>query len=899
MKHKNKKAQFVEIDFFLAIIILALGLIMLTEPFIQTKEDIQADRLSYDAITILSELQLSDINSNNPGMMANARNLNVDLIEDDSIISALTKIMIRAERENENDRESFFDLAQTIIDEALDNTIPPRYKYEVTVFSGQETYPVVELADDEKTQLASQSRTMLSGLEVNKPTSGYVASATLGEAKISDSVYEFIGGFIGQGNLTFKIDIPSDEITGIQLEGLFQDNFSISINNDQCENELQAGFVNMDLDHCVNSLRDGTNNVSIYFLGNDMMNKYVSGGIIKIDYNITQIPQTNNQNTITKRKKIPDVNGIINIYDSIYVPGTLESMTLHLDYETDIQYEGNANQDDTDTRLIMTLGNETIYSSYQNQENDIVDRVLNIEQNYESQTIPYRLGFLNLSTTIQSGQPVDLVLITDQSGSMFYRQHGGIVRLTENFNREMCGWDENTVEVRKIDLASCLTKDFINNLMIDDENADIRMGIVGFGRDVQERNIVNLTTNSDELLDFVDNNMDTALGATCVSCGIAASINLLTQSHQEREKVIVLMSDGEATERYIENESPPSIPEIIRDYEHSSGSITEDESSRHAIYYAQYPKEEMDTTIYSISFFGDGDAQQMLQDISTDADEYYFEGDDPDELTEVYQQIAQNIINVGYLSQLLDLAPELFDVFDTKLKDSYLEYTYTPTTDNNHEGLIKIKQEESFNNADCLRTFNLDFLHAELGTGFITSYSGNIWTTSAVVNDEEVFNILNYGPALGELGDPFVIGIPTNLNQNDNEIELTLNDGQNNVDECNSNNKLFYDAYFPAVFSTGNIRETSDGCTWTYVYQREARTINIPSDYEGSADCSLIDYDPNDAMQDLGYNILSGLSHDNELMIDLANSEFKISTSSIDDIPYMWGPALVGVTIWR
>ncbi|MFW6377633.1 MAG: vWA domain-containing protein [bacterium] len=888
MKQKNKKAQFVEIDFFLAIIILALGLIMLTEPFIQTKEDIQTDRLSYDAITLLSEMNIQDFNQTIKNQIfTDANNLDVNLQEDDSIVSALTKIIIKQEQDP---NAELFNLAEVIINNTFINFLPERYKYDVTIFSGDEIYNIIEVEEDQKTQLASQSRTMLTGLEVGKPVSGYVASASLKEAKITDSIYEFIGGFIGQGNLTFKINIPSNEIKNMNIEGLFQDNFDIIVNNQICQN-INSGFINQELTSCVSQLSEGLNNISIKFLGDDITQHYVSGGIIKIDYNMTQTPQTNNQNTITKIKRIPDVTGIINIYDSIYVPGRLENMTLHLDYDTNIQFEEDINEEDMDTRLIMTLGNETIYSSNQNQENNELTMNLNLGQNYEMQTIPYRLGFLNLSTTIRSGQPVDLVLITDQSGSMRSQ-----VYLDDDFDRNLCGWGDNTNRVTRGELAACLTRDFINELLI--EEADVRMGIVGFESEVRTSNIINLTNDSQELLNFVNNNMHPGSGATCISCGIAASINLLTQSPQERKKVIILMSDGEATERYDEDEAPPSNTEIIRTYPRRRGNITTSESMNHAVHYAQYPKEEMNTTIYSISFFGNNPAQQMLQDISTDTNEYYFSGDDADSLSNVYQSIAQDIINVGYISQLLDVTPESFDVFNTSLKNSYIEYTYVPTTES-HEGRIKINQEESFNNNNCERTFDLNFNDVEMGTGFITSYSGNIWTTHAQVNDNEIFNVLNYGATLGELGDPFVIGIPQNLNPANNEISLTLNDGSDNMAECNENNKLFYDIYLPAIFSERDVKEISEGCTWSYEYESESRTINIPSDYEGTNTCTLNDHDEDDVMQALGYDILSSLSHNNELMIDLTNSDFKISTALIDDIPYMWGPALIGVTIWR
>jgi hypothetical protein len=484
--------------------------------------------------------------------------------------------------------------------------------------------------------------------------------------------------------------------------------------------------------------------------------------------------------------------------------------------------------------------------------------------------------------------------------------------------RDMCNWQPSKTTATRIELSACLTTYFIEELLGGE--GDVRMGIVGYGTNALEIDIVNLTTNVSTLTTFSNNMVNTNRGWTCTSCGIAAATNLLMQDEFNRTKIMIVMTDGMANKYYgggtqgHSNGALPPNPPVIRDYNTVLGGSTTDVSGSESDsrYYADFVKDNEYTnmTVYSFSFAAPSSATSFLQNLSSnnhpnaiDPDgEYFFKAeDDANSFLIAFNSILEGITAAAFVSQLIDVEIDAFDIFESSIRDSYIEYEYTPSF-TRPAGKIKITNEEGFSNEDCNQIFDLD-LHsqAQIGEGFLTSYTGNIWTTRAEINSEDIFNYDIFNEALGRLGDPFVLGIPNNiLNNNNNEVELTLSDGTNTITNCNEHNKLIYDVYYPSSFSTTTIQEKSTGCNWNYTYQGNTHEVTIPSAYLGTEKCSLPNtYEQDDTMHLLGYQIINSLTHDNELVIDLANSNFQVNVAALEDIPYMWGPSIIGVTVWR
>ena len=80
------------------------------------------------------------------------------------------------------------------------------------------------------------------------------------------------------------------------------------------------------------NLINGTNTIEILF---DEPYSYIGGGYIKIVYNITDLTQQSGEQygeNASMTHRLPGIDGIINLYSSIYIPGDLNSMQAFLHY---------------------------------------------------------------------------------------------------------------------------------------------------------------------------------------------------------------------------------------------------------------------------------------------------------------------------------------------------------------------------------------------------------------------------------------------------------------------------------------------------------------------------------------------------------------------------------------
>ena len=138
----------------------------------------------------------------------------------------------------------------------------------------------------------------------------------------------------------------------------------------------------------INNFHSGKNEIE--FRGNNL---YISGGFIKIIYNNSTLEE------IQDTKYFFDgIEGLINVYDSIYIPGNLNSLEVYLHYNS--EYE-----------TFLTIGNKTVYESDQSGETTVfIDNSnLSSQIDYNSisnKTIPLRLGLKEIQEQPDLQEPV-------------------------------------------------------------------------------------------------------------------------------------------------------------------------------------------------------------------------------------------------------------------------------------------------------------------------------------------------------------------------------------------------------------------------------------------------------------------------------------------------------------
>jgi hypothetical protein len=507
-----KKGYYFSLDALLASVLLVGGLLLISQFNVYERNTEQIDYLSKDFLMSLSELKMYELNNSNvTELLGPALKPNISVLEQIGELWATNQT----------------SLAVTLTELLVDSLVPELYGFRVDL--GQDTLYQKNISPT--TDLVI-SRRMITGIEKGQPLTGATGSGYL--RKISDkktSSYVYFGGFVGQGNITVQVeDIPQDvepeDITGITLEADVESSFDLYINQDYCDS-LTPSTSNMtadawDITHCNSSITPGTNNFSIIFLS-DMGTSYVGGGFIKVSYKTDEFQQGINYGS--RKYWFPAIDGIINLYDSFYTPGTLKNMTIYLHYLANHPAGSN-------NSLSLVVGNTTVYfdtNSTTEQYITLNDSYLSSLLNYSKlslTTVPLRFGFLNLSVIGSSFGEADVVVITDLSGSMTKGIDGG-----SGVPRNCDDPNYNQSDTTKMSVAKCVDKMFAEQVLSSDASGSL-VGLTAYGGYVETDWDVYPTSN----YSLINETVGTAVpetgytkigGGTCICCGINSARDML------------------------------------------------------------------------------------------------------------------------------------------------------------------------------------------------------------------------------------------------------------------------------------------------------------------------------------------------------------------------------------
>ena len=482
--------------------------------------------LSGDMIGMSAKLYLRDLWSEKTvrdiyyGGYVNDKDLNETVLE---VYGALWAL---------ND-SNYTSAAQNLTKLVFSNMVPVSVNWALTM--GNDTlYNTTSL--DSTDVIVTISRRLVSGYMKSEPHVGYLARAFLSNVVGNQaSQYFFFGGFVGQGNMTAVVrNIPSDaNISYIYMEMNIQDNFTLYINSKYCGtfNKTSAGVFSVDSwtiksSLCLSNLTRGSPNYfNINFTGSNVSAKYVGGGYIKVVYNTALFGDEING---VQRYYFPGIDGVVNLYDSFYVPGTMKNITAYIKIYNNYT-------------TALTIGNKTVYN--QNGTN-LVQQIYLYDQNFT--LLDYsKLGQVTVPLRLQAGANItggtmgdaDVILITDNSGSMDWE-------LSADTSGNQ--WGNNCADPRmfsdpttqKLALAKCLDKYFIDIVLNGSGN---RLGLVSFNDAVI--NWTSLSTSKTYLNTTVNNYVQG--GGTCICCAINQAQQILkAQSDNTKLKFIVVMTDG-------------------------------------------------------------------------------------------------------------------------------------------------------------------------------------------------------------------------------------------------------------------------------------------------------------------------------------------------------------------
>lgn len=575
---------------------------------------------------------------------------------------------------------------------------------------------------------AAVSSRIESGYQPGKPALGFIARAFLTSiTNKRDSSYVYFGGYSGEGNISRELNLPSyDSISDVYMELYTGDDFDMYINGylsgHYKQNLSEASNMTADKWDLSSSnfsfFQDGINNITINFTEGM---SYIGGGYIKVTYNTSQMAP--DEIWGLSNISLPGIYGIINLYDSLYVPGDLTSMEIFLNFETN-------------SPLFMNVGNETVFHGNVSTliQNSTLFTLLDYD--YLSQrTVPIRIGHYSLNETDKTGYATDVILTTSRVNAM-----------------NDIDIPNGTVNISRIDAAIELDKTFVNIIL---NNTGNRVGLVSYKSTVPTEWIVDLTGDNVTLINEI-NAYDAKPGQRCLCCAIHEAKSLLTDP--SRKKYIVLMSDGGA------GSAPTGQCPL--------GPKTD--SGQAAVNEACDAFQNHDIQVYTIGFGEDAD-NALLQDIADCGNGTWKASTNYTGLEEIYKGLASQMAGPSVIYDFQSIISS--EANSTLHPDSYIELNYTPVILPREYGEISLTRD-----GNRFRDFTGDSVDIPCKEGWynisedvkivdskMTSYSAEFWTDRLSVNSsatgdwQMVFNLSDFGYNYLILGDPYIVQVPVGL----------------------------------------------------------------------------------------------------------------------------------------
>lgn len=375
--------------------------------------------------------------------------------------------------------------------------------------SGQETLiysknsTPIETAENVET-----TRQIISGIQEGESVTGFSARAFLTSGMLNN--YYYLGGYIGDGNISIRAEYNGN-ITSANIEVVINKDFEIFVNN-VSDGTTYAGspdeFTPISYPIPIDNFNSGIN--TIEFRGGNL---HITGGFIKVTYQSSSIYES------ASKYYFPGINGLINIYDGIYIPGDLNTLKVYLHLNS--EYSSFLTVGNTTIYKNTTLGEQTI--TFDNSE---LQSILNYEE-LSNKTTPIRIGLENVSYILNTSRNSDVVSVTDLSGSM--------------------SWGTPT-KVSQAIQANRLLVDIILN------STGNRVGLVGYDDTARKEWYHNLSNDNESLNNKLD---DYATGGgTCICCGINKAIANFnpTTSNSDAIQSRVSQSTDDAEELIIDGD---------------------------------------------------------------------------------------------------------------------------------------------------------------------------------------------------------------------------------------------------------------------------------------------------------------------------------------------------------
>ena len=678
----------------------------------------------------------------------------------------------------------------------------------------------------------------------------------------------------------------------------------------------------------------GTKTFEIKFDGDDINEHYLGGGYIKVSYN-TSVQDTSPE-TDTDYYFFPGIEGLVNLYSSFYVPGTLDEMNISLNMKTNHSTYLNIG----DVKVFNFTGdnnNQTFLLNDSYLKPILIAGGLNYMDLSEN-TVPIRLGTEGVSVTMIGN--AEAILVTDLSGSMASggkltdaqaaaKEFVSIILNATGNKAGLVGYGDSDSEYSTETMTrwdDCCSSSGGQSLCSESVTACSSWGCQPYlpYNDTGDTSFVrpdyyqDMTSNgySDAHIDanltddgaLLNSTIDSysANGGTCIGCGIHGAVRaLLNEGDSGHQWSIVIMTDGQATMAPIDpNASNDYSMEAYMpdDYECGDYSVT---GKNAAVEAAREAFEDYDITVHTVGF-GSGVNEADLTEIAAAGNGTYYYADDASALMEIYRNISQQILISSYSAQILNVS----NLAKSYLyPESYIRFQFTPSSNLSSYGEITLEQDTEPFNDPVTCTGNLFVTgNAVVTEAKVTSYSAEHWTHELYVGGSRKYYLGDYGSNYSRLGDPYTVNIPepvTNLPAGNNTIIIRTGNAPGNDTGCSPDNRAIYTIRLNSGVGYGDVFMERDGCIWNIQFEDDSEmSVSVPGNYNGTKECSYMEGNvtdnSQDAIDDAIYRLLLSLdSNENDkLDIEFDSNMLEFSFTRSGGVRSLWGPANFKLIMW-
>ncbi len=894
MKRENKRGMLFTFDALLGSMVILAAVMVVLHFHYEPVETSQTSHYAQDTLLALNSIPIGDVQE--PWVQSLISNGTIDdpdrpLLEQIGAFWATNQTGLAT------------NLSQLVFDQLLPADIGIDFKI------GDETLFNQAFAGTPTQRV--KARRMITGIQEGESLEGSTSTSYLKRIKDKQSyAIAYFGGFTGQGNITIRLgpipaDVDATAITAISVQLDTIEDFDLEINGNPCVTLVSDTTLmtvqQWNVTSCEGDIQPGMNNITLLKKGT-LGEAYVAGGFIKLDY-LTDEFQEEVDNQSMKRYEFPVIGGIINVYDSFYAPGLITDWYLNITYWSNYT-------------VFLRIGNQTIFSSPgSNETQNIVLEGHNVS--WSPTTIPLRLGTTNFTnvTFVTAGLPADTVLVTDVSGSMddcgetytgpvchyfcrWWWIFGYWMECPDpgTCNNEECGacdpgysddsyssYVDTICNRTRLEIAQAADKLAVGIILNVSGN---EVGLVSY--DEQVRDEMALTTDQPALETQIDSYY--ADDGTCICCGINRAKNMLKDSTDK--KFMIVMSDGDANYR-------------CDDFDDYVGTSDSTNGPQSAIDAGQNACNNHNITVFTIGF-GTGMSAQGRQTLNQTAcnSSLYYDAINESELEEIYRNISNQILLIANFSAQTLIINGTY-IESHLYAGSYLDLNYTSIVDppGQNEILVKLEGAQFANCSGVLQVPT----GLRVTDAVVTSYSGPYWTSYVSVNGIQVFNLSEYNREYVTVGDPFLVTLPVAfLNATTNNITLIIEDNDHNSTNCSSNNSIFYTGVINSSVPRSTVLEKAEGCNWRLEFEDgHFLNVTIPTTYGGTKQCNYTNasrwYDPEDSYDYGVYNLMSQLDFDDDgrIFVNIESADLEIIVTVVTSVPYLWGPTLASLEVWR